>query len=95
MIVRSIVHAMGYRYRLHDRSLPGKPDLVFRAARKVIFVHGASGIVTGVDTVVSCQRRTPSSGRPSGRATSIEIEGIAASFKRTVAGFGDLGMLDT
>jgi DNA mismatch endonuclease (patch repair protein) len=40
MIVRSIVHAMGYRYRLHDRSLPGKPDLVFRAARKVLFVHG-------------------------------------------------------
>ncbi|MFN9718101.1 MAG: very short patch repair endonuclease [Planctomycetota bacterium] len=40
MIVRSIVHAMGYRFRLHDRKLPGTPDLVFRATQKVIFVHG-------------------------------------------------------
>ena len=40
MIVRRLVHAMGYRYRLHARDLPGKPDLVFRPRRKVIFVHG-------------------------------------------------------
>ena len=40
MIVRSLVHRMGYRYRLHARDLPGKPDLVFRPRRKVIFVHG-------------------------------------------------------
>ena len=40
MIVRRIVHGMGYRYRLHERSLPGKPDLVFGARKKVIFVHG-------------------------------------------------------
>ena len=31
---------MGYRYRLHDKSLPGKPDLVFRSRKSVIFVHG-------------------------------------------------------
>jgi DNA mismatch endonuclease, patch repair protein len=35
-----IVHSLGYRYRLHVRDLPGKPDLVFRPKRKVIFVHG-------------------------------------------------------
>nr|VFJ92440.1 MAG: T/G mismatch-specific endonuclease [Candidatus Kentron sp. LFY] len=40
MIVRRIVHAMGYRYRLHYKGLPGKPDLVFPGRRKVIFVHG-------------------------------------------------------
>jgi len=40
MVVRSLVHAMGYRYRLHRRDLPGKPDLVFSGLRKVIFVHG-------------------------------------------------------
>lgn len=39
-IVRRIVHGMGYRYRLHVKDLPGCPDLVFRRARKVIFVHG-------------------------------------------------------
>lgn len=40
MQVRRLVHAMGYRYRLHDRKLPGHPDLVFKGRRKVIFVHG-------------------------------------------------------
>lgn len=40
MTVRRLVHGMGYRYRLHDRRLPGSPDLVFRSRRKVIFVHG-------------------------------------------------------
>ena len=40
MLVRRLVYSMGYRYRLHDRSLPGTPDLVFRKARKLVFVHG-------------------------------------------------------
>jgi len=34
------VHRLGYRFRLHWKDLPGKPDLVFPARRKVIFVHG-------------------------------------------------------
>lgn len=40
MIVRSIAHGLGYRYRLHRKDLPGKPDLVFSGRRKVIFVNG-------------------------------------------------------
>ena len=40
MVVRRLVHGMGYRYRLHAGDLPGKPDLVFRPRKKVIFVHG-------------------------------------------------------
>ena len=40
LIVRHLVFRMGYRYRLHVRSLPGIPDLVFASRRKVIFVHG-------------------------------------------------------
>ena len=40
MTVRRQLHSMGYRYRLHRRDLPGKPDLVFPARRKIIFVHG-------------------------------------------------------
>lgn len=40
MRVRRITHAMGFRYRLHCRDLPGKPDLVFPGRRKVILVHG-------------------------------------------------------
>ena len=38
--VRGLLHRYGYRYRLHARELPGRPDIVFRARRKVIFVHG-------------------------------------------------------
>lgn len=38
--VRSIVHALGYRFRLHRRDLPGKPDLVLPRHRAVIFVNG-------------------------------------------------------
>lgn len=40
MIVRKLVFAAGYRYRLHVRTLPGSPDLVFPSRKKVIFVHG-------------------------------------------------------
>lgn len=40
IIVRSLVHGMGYRYSLHKSELPGKPDLVLSRHRKIIFVHG-------------------------------------------------------
>ena len=40
MVVRKLVFAAGYRYRLHVRKLPGSPDLVFPSRKKVIFVHG-------------------------------------------------------
>jgi len=40
MTVRKFLHAAGLRYRLHDRRLPGAPDLVFPARRVVAFVHG-------------------------------------------------------
>ncbi len=40
LLVRSLVHRMGYRFRLHRKDLPGKPDLVFAGRGKVVFVHG-------------------------------------------------------
>ena len=40
LVVRKLCHSLGYRYRLHVRSLPGCPDLVFPRLRKVLFVHG-------------------------------------------------------
>lgn len=40
LLVRSLVHRMGYRFRLHGKQLPGTPDLVFKSRRKVVFVHG-------------------------------------------------------
>lgn len=40
LIVRSILHRMGYRFRLHRKDLPGKPDIVLPKYQTVIFVHG-------------------------------------------------------
>ncbi len=40
MLVRKLVFALGYRYRLHDRRLPGKPDLVFPGLKRIILVNG-------------------------------------------------------
>lgn len=40
LLVRRLAHAMGYRFRLHRKDLPGSPDLVFPGRRSVIFVHG-------------------------------------------------------
>lgn len=40
LAIRRLLHAHGYRYRLHRRDLPGKPDIVFPSRRKVIFVNG-------------------------------------------------------
>lgn len=40
LLIRKGLHASGFRYRLHDRRLPGSPDLVFRRWNAVIFVHG-------------------------------------------------------
>ena len=40
MIVRSMLHRMGFRFRLHDRNLPGNPDIILPKHKTVIFVHG-------------------------------------------------------
>lgn len=40
LFVRSLLHGLGYRFRLHVKDLPGKPDIVLRKFRTVIFVHG-------------------------------------------------------
>ena len=40
IVVRKLVHRMGYRYSLHRKDLPGKPDLVLVKHKKIIFVHG-------------------------------------------------------
>lgn len=38
--VRKLVYSLGYRYRLHVKSLPGSPDMAFKGRRKVIFING-------------------------------------------------------
>lgn len=40
IVVRRLVHSLGFRYRLHRTDLPGCPDLVFSSRKKVVFIHG-------------------------------------------------------
>lgn len=40
MLVRRFLHGLGYRYKLHDKTLPGKPDIVLPKYNTVIFIHG-------------------------------------------------------
>ena len=40
LVVRRLLHRRGYRYRLHRKDLPGRPDIVFPSRKRVIFIHG-------------------------------------------------------
>ena len=40
MLVRRLLHGLGYRYRLHRKDLPGRPDIVFPGRRKAVLIHG-------------------------------------------------------
>src|SRR5674476_865654 len=61
MLVRKFLHAHGYRYRLHDKRLPGKPDIVLPKYKTVIFVHGF--FVHGHTTVSYTHLRAHETGR--------------------------------
>ncbi len=40
LALRRLIYSLGYRYRVCDKALPGRPDIVFKGKRKVIFLHG-------------------------------------------------------
>ncbi len=40
ILVRSLIHRMGFRFRLHNKRLPGNPDIVLPRHKKIVFVHG-------------------------------------------------------
>lgn len=40
LVIRKMLHAAGYRYKLHPKTLPGRPDIVFPTRKKAILVHG-------------------------------------------------------
>lgn len=51
LLVRCLIHRCGYRFRLHRKDLPGKPDLVFSGRKAVIFVHGCFWHMHGCKSV--------------------------------------------
>ena len=74
MAVRSLVHQMGYRFRLQGK-MPGKPDLVFRGRSRVIFVHGCFWHLHR-----GCKRNRPPGSRR--RYWGPKLEGNAERDKR-------------
>jgi DNA mismatch endonuclease (patch repair protein) len=58
LVTRRLLHAMGYRFRLHRKDLPGRPDIVLPKHRKVIFVHGCFWHAHG------CPKGQPPKSRP-------------------------------
>ena len=65
MMVRRLLLAAGYRFRLHRRDLPGTPDIVMPSRKIVIFVQGAFGMHIKDVNTRKFQQRGQNSGRPS------------------------------
>lgn len=83
-LVRSLLHSMGYRFRLHNKQIPGKPDIVLPRYKAVVFVHGC--FWHGHER---CKRATIPATRP--EFWEKKISGNKERDKRTVAALEDLG----
>jgi DNA mismatch endonuclease (patch repair protein) len=84
IIVRQIVHKLGFRFRLHRRDLPGTPDLVFTRLHRIVFVHGCFWHM---------HRCPKGKSKPvsNGRFWRSKLEGNAARDNRTIAKLRYLG----
>jgi hypothetical protein len=74
LVVRRLVFSLGYRYRLHDRRLPGCPDSVFREEVKSFLCTDVSGIAILIAPWRACRNRGSTSGNPNSKLTSRGIE---------------------
>ena len=100
MQVRRLLHGLGYRYRLHRKDLPGRPDLVFSSRRKVVFVNGCfwhkhSGLSTGVAVAaVTMPAMRPLAWRAAERVTlGIQVSGKVRDRLEVGAAIGESGAL--
>ena len=83
LVVRRLLHAAGYRYRVHVRDLPGRPDLVFSARRKVIEIRGCFWHLHGCANSVLSKTRV--------EWWTAKLEGNAARDARNVAALESAG----
>jgi DNA mismatch endonuclease, patch repair protein len=58
-LVRSVLHCLGHRFRLHGKNLPGKPDIVLGRHKKIVFVHGCFWHRHGVCRRLSIPKSNP------------------------------------
>ncbi len=84
LVVRKILHGLGYRYRLHQKALPGTPDIVLPRHKKIVFVHGC--FWHGHE---QCKRaKVPSKNAASWR---VKIEGNKTRDTKNIAALNSLG----
>lgn len=74
LTIRRLVHRMGYRFRLHKKELPGRPDLVFASRKKVIFVHGCFWHQHKSCKVSRCRSQIWNTGFRNSRVTQSETK---------------------
>ena len=89
--VRRLVHSLGYRFRLHVRTLPGTPDLVFPRLRKAINVNGCFWHLHGC-LGVACRRQDAITGPKSCVATLHGQADTARAAPQWLAGAGAVGV---
>jgi DNA mismatch endonuclease Vsr len=73
LLIRSLLHKNGFRFPLHVKDLPGKPDIVLPRYGSVIFVHSCFNMAIKTVSFSGCQRHTQNSGRPKLSETSPMI----------------------
>src|SRR5262245_30101941 len=87
LAVRRMLTELGFRYRLHARDLPGRPDIVFRGRRKVILVHGCFWRIRAA--AAHCARTRSLTWRIGGlslSATSAAMHLLRPGFEREAGG---------
>ena len=87
IIVRSIIHRLGFRFRLHDKKLPGKPDIVLPKKKKSSSFTAVSGTSTTANAETSRRKPTPNTGRTNDFATSKEIKQTSKHIEKKAGRF--------
>jgi len=83
MAVRSLLHRMGYRFRLHSGKLLGRPDIVLPKLKAVVFVHGCFWHRhTGCRNCTTPTNPGPDPTSPSGQATTLKDSSVSFFFKK-------------
>jgi len=91
LLIRGLLHRLGYRYRVSPRELPGKPDLAFTRRRAAIFVTAASGTGTIANAALVLPRPTQITGPQRSPATGSATSACRRSSARSAGRFSFFG----
>jgi G:T-mismatch repair DNA endonuclease (very short patch repair protein) len=75
--VRCLLHALGFRFRLHRSDLPGKPDIILPGTRRLFWCMVAFGMATKVVCALHCRKQIPNFGEPRSKKMLSETSEFA------------------